>query len=69
MIETYEAVGFVRKISPGQCFETIHDLDQFLYLRAIQKHSGSTINPALQDNVLLPEDSPFILVTSETAKN
>ena len=28
---------------------------QFLYLRAIQGHSGSTINPALQDNVLLPE--------------
>ena len=28
---------------------------QFLYFRAIQGHSGSTINPALQDNVLLPE--------------
>ena len=28
---------------------------QFLYLRASQGHSGSTINPALQDNVLLPE--------------
>ena len=28
---------------------------QFLYLRAIQWHSGSTINPALKDNVLLPE--------------
>ena len=28
---------------------------QFLYLRAIQGHSGSTINTALQDNVLLPE--------------
>ena len=28
---------------------------KFLYLRAIQGHSGSTINPALQDNVLLPE--------------
>ena len=28
---------------------------QFLYLRAIQGHSGSTINLALQDNVLLPE--------------
>ena len=28
---------------------------QFLYLRAIQGHSGSTINAALQDNVLLPE--------------
>ena len=27
-------------------------LHQFLYLRAIQGHSGSTINPALQDNVL-----------------
>ena len=29
--------------------------NQFLYFRAIQGHSGSTINPALQDNVLLPE--------------
>ena len=29
---------------------------KFLYLRAIQGHSGSTINPALQDSVLLPED-------------
>ena len=28
---------------------------QFLYLRAIQGHSGRTINLALQDNVLLPE--------------
>ena len=28
---------------------------QFLYLRAIQGHSGSTINPALQDNGQLPE--------------
>ena len=28
---------------------------KFLYHRAIQGHSGSTINPALQDNVLLPE--------------
>ena len=28
---------------------------QFLYFRAIQGHSGSTINPALQDNVLLPK--------------
>ena len=28
---------------------------QFQCLRAIQGHSGSTINPALQDNVLLPE--------------
>ena len=27
--------------------------NQFLYLRAIQGHSGSTINPALQDDVLL----------------
>ena len=31
---------------------------KFLYLRAIQGHSGSTINPALQDNVLLPEGFP-----------
>ena len=30
-------------------------LYKFLYLRAIQRHSGSTIIPALQDNVLLPE--------------
>ena len=30
--------------------------DQFLYLRAIQGHSGeSAIDPALQDNVLLPK--------------
>ena len=28
---------------------------RFLYLRAIQGHSGSTLNLALQDNVLLPE--------------
>ena len=28
---------------------------KFLCLRAIQGHSGSTISPALQDNVLLPE--------------
>ena len=28
---------------------------QLLYFRAIQGHSGSTINPALQDNVLLPK--------------
>ena len=28
---------------------------QILYLRAIQGHAGSTLNPALQDNVLLPE--------------
>ena len=28
---------------------------KFLYLRAIQGPSGSTINPELQDNVLLPE--------------
>ena len=32
-----------------------NDPQKFLYLRAIQGHSGSTINPALQDNVLLPE--------------
>ena len=30
---------------------------QFLYLRAILGHSGSTINPALKDKVLLPEDA------------
>ena len=28
---------------------------KFLYFRAIQGHSGSTINPVLQDNLLLPE--------------
>ena len=27
-----------------------------MYLRAIQGHSGSTINPALQEKVLLPEN-------------
>ena len=42
---------------------------KFLYLPAIQGHSGSTINPALQDNVLLPEGSPSIFITSETEKN
>ena len=30
-------------------------LHQFLHLRAIQGHSGSTINPPLQDTVLIPE--------------
>ena len=30
-------------------------LHQFLYFRAFEGHSGSTINPALQSNVLLPE--------------
>ena len=29
---------------------------QFLYLRVIEGHSGSTIDPALQDNMLLAED-------------
>ena len=32
-----------------------HYPPQFLFFRAIQGRSGSTINPALQDNVLLPE--------------
>ena len=27
---------------------------KFRYIRAIQRHSGSKINPALQDNALLP---------------
>ena len=30
---------------------------KFLYRRAIQGHSGSTIHPASHDNVLLPEDT------------
>ena len=31
--------------------------NQFLYLRAIQGHSGqSATDPALQDNVLVPKD-------------
>ena len=43
---------------------------QFLYLRAIQGHSGSTVNPALHDTVLLPEGFlPSIFNTSETEKN
>ena len=43
---------------------------QFLYLRAIQGHSGSTINPALQDNVVLPEGfTPRKFITLETEKN
>ena len=34
-----------------------NSLETFLYLRAIQGHSGGThIDPALQDNVLLPDD-------------
>ena len=41
----------------------------FLYLRAIQGHSGSTVNPALQDNVLLPEGFTEFFITSETEKN
>ena len=33
-----------------------NSLNQFLYLRAIQGHSGeSAINPALQDNILIPK--------------
>ena len=42
---------------------------QFLYLRAIQGHSGSTINPALQDTVRLPVFLPSVFITSDTAKN
>ena len=38
-----------------QCFLNPKYPHQFLYLRAIQGHLGSTINPALQDSVLLPE--------------
>ena len=45
-------------------------LQQFLYLRAIQGHSGSAINPSLQDNVLLPQGfTEYMFITSETAKN
>ena len=39
-------------------------LESKLYLRAIQGH----INPALQDNVLLPEGLPSIFTTSETER-
>ena len=38
-----------------QCCVNPNYPQKFLYLRAIQGHSGSTINLALQDNVLLPE--------------
>ena len=51
-------------ISSGKRWRTeekvsiLHEPELFsriMYLRAIQGHSGSTINPALQDNVVLPE--------------
>ena len=44
---------------------------QFLYLGAIQGHSGSIINPAVKDNVLLPEGISECIhfITSETEKN
>ena len=38
-----------------QCCLNLNYSQKFQYLRAIQGHSGSTINPALQDSVLLPE--------------
>ena len=41
---------------------------QFLYLRAIQRHSRSTFNPAKQDIVLLPEVLPRKFITSKTKK-
>ena len=46
-----------------------HYPHQFLFFRAIQGRSGSTINPALQDNVLLPEGFTSIFTTSATEKN
>ena len=39
--------------------------DQLLYLGAIQGHSGSIVDPALQDTVLLPEGLPSTCITSE----
>ena len=43
---------------------------KFLYLRAIHGRSGSTINPALQDNVVSQEGfTEFFFITSETEKN
>ena len=42
---------------------------KFMYFRAMQGHSGSTINPALQDTVLLPESFTEKFFTSETEKN
>ena len=44
-----------RQKKRSQCCVNPNYSHQFLYLRAIQGRSGSTINPALQDNVLLPE--------------
>ena len=41
---------------------------QSLYFRVIQGHSGSAINLALQDNVLLPEGYTEFFITSETEK-
>ena len=44
--------------------------NQFLYLRAIQGHSReSAIDPALQDNILIPKDLPSISITSGTRTN
>ena len=41
-----------------QCCLNSVSSKHFLYLRAIQGHSGGNlVDPALQDNVLLPEDS------------
>ena len=39
---------------------------QILYLRALQGHSGrNLIDPSLQDNVLIPDDSSITFITSD----
>ena len=39
--------------------------EHFLYFRAIQAHSGGNlVDPALQENVLLPEDFTSTFITS-----
>ena len=44
--------------------------NQFLYLRAIQGHSGeNTVRPELQDNVLLAKELPSTSTTSGTRVN
>ena len=44
-------------------------LQKFMFLRAIHGYSGSTIHPALFDNVLLSECFTRIFIMSETEKN
>ena len=53
-----------------QCCVNPNSYSQFLYLRAIKGHSGdNAVDPALQDNVLLPKDLPCTSTTSGTRMN